>query len=356
MNTIPLKSTFLNGGIIAENLRPNLNANGDITFQQCPRPTALITDSTPLVVLSSNTILANGTTLSIQHLDGTITPGITLPATPICAINNGDDAIVMTSQGAYRLRLDDDTLTATPLRSKYPDITLSAIDAGPLQTSVAARQLSQTYNGGTLTSRDTDTITSDLVNAYLNIISQATAGGLMVQPVIARYRLRSDDGTLLFTSAPILLCHPNGSQCADTVKLYSDDRQTINAYTLTMSAWQLQAHIPAAATDVATMELYMTPPFHPYRSTAPAMVSLSRGTNSNDPFIYATLPGAHRAISGSNSFAAELSLRSAIARLDNIESCVAIITDPFGSNAGTVGACLKHKPKIRIFDFQNLHF
>lgn len=336
MNTLPLKSTFIHGGIIAENLRPNRNANGDITFTQSPRPVAHTTDSKPLIILGSNTILANGSTLNIEHPDGTITPGTALPSAPLCAFNNSDDAIVMTSQGAYRLCLDDDTLTATPLRSKYPDITLSAIDAGPLQTSVAARQLSQTYNGDTLTTRDSTAITTDLVNAYLAIASQASAGGLMLQPVLARYRLRADDGTLLFTSAPILLCHPDGAQCADAIKLYSDDRQTVNAYTLKLSAWQLQAHIPTAATDVATLEIYMTPPFHPYRSTAPATLSLGRGANANDPFIYATLPGAHRAINSSNSFAAELTLRSAIARLDDLESCVGIITDPFGSNAGTV--------------------
>lgn len=336
MNTIPLKTTFNNGGIIAENLRPNRNANGDLTFTQTPRPVAHITDSKPLIILGRNTILANGTTLSIVHPDGSITPGTSLPATPLCAFNNGDDAIIMTSQGAFRLCLDDDTLTATPLRSKYPDISLCAIDAGPIQASVAARQLSQSYNGGTLTSRDTDTITSDIVNAYLAITSQASAGGLLLQPVIARYRLRADDGTLLFTSAPVLLCHPDGAQCANAIKLYTDDRQTVNAYTLKLSAWQLQAHIPSAATDVATMEIYMTPPFHPYRSNAPATASIARITNTNDPFIYATLPGAHRAISSGNSFAAELTLRSTIARLDDIESCVSIITDPFGSNAGTI--------------------
>ncbi|MDE6207580.1 MAG: hypothetical protein K2M55_07205 [Muribaculaceae bacterium] len=327
------------GALSLYNLRPAAASTAAaLAIEQCPRPVRHYTGTAlPLIARGDDTILADGNVLSREHSDGTVTPLATLPAAPDVAIPSGDELLLMTRAGARRL-IFGDSAESLPATLSYPPVSLTAVDVGPAMAGVSARTLSQVYTGGTLAARDRDALLADLADAYRSIVASAAAAGAMPQPAIARYRLRTADGRLLFTSPPVLLSLAAGTQCSSAVEVYSTDRCTVSAYTLSASCWQLHLDAPASADAdmrrAAVLEVYLTPPLHPYRSGARGTATLGTQGSSSTPFARLTLPGSSYAIDSARSAGAELTLRSLLARLDDVERCVATVNDPFGSGAG----------------------
>lgn len=331
---------FSTGGVKAVNMRPETGADGSLEFCQCPHPQMHgVGARYPLAAIGDKTILCSDRTLSVEgNGDGS---EHTMPSAPLFALPTSGGAIAMTSAGAFSLGIDGTRPTAESMSRRYPPVAVEGVEAGVVTGDVSERRLSHIYNGGSLSTADAKAVIGDLEQAYLAAVAEGTAGGMMLQPAVARYRLRAADGKVLFVSPPVLVCHPDGAQCNGAVGLYSPDRCNINAYSLSLKGWKLRLHIPADSVgEVAALDVYITPQMHPYRSGQPYSAVLSRGDGSTAPFARITLPGRQNGISSTRPQSSELSLRRILAHIDDLEQCVATVTSPFSGTTRTIDVSL----------------
>lgn len=266
-----------------------------------------------------------------------------LPGKALCAVRRSDtEALVMTSAGPVRLTVEGGQVDVASLACDFPAVTLLAEDvAAQVTATVQARTLSREYAGAeTLDERDADTLSADLLDAYRRICVKAAGAGRLVQPVLARYRLTDRDGRTLFTSAPVLLAHSTGVQCDGGTDVYSDDRRTMRGYTLAAWAWTPAVLFHGAsgprAAEVAACEVYMTPMMHPFVPGAKASYTTGRATSASQPFVRVSLPGREGVVSNGTLGATHRIVMGALARLDKLESRVAVINNPFRASAHKV--------------------
>lgn len=305
---------------------------------------------TPLGQIGAYLVAASGTILEAVDQDG-LQPVIaaSLPGKALCASPCADGMLaVMTEAGPVKVSVTGLTLSVTDLSADFPPITLTATDSVPVTADVAGRTLSRSYSSGRLDKADFRNVTDDLAAAYTHIAAEGSAAGVFVQPVLARYKLRDRAGNLLYTSAPVLLCHSSGAQCCDPVAVYSDDRTTLKPYTLTAESWILSAVIgqtpSARGAEVATAEICVTPQFHPYCSDDTGRANVGRASSASSPFLRVTLPGAQAGLGANWKGAAARIIMKAIARIDELEERVAVINMPFASGARTVAVSVSPDP------------
>lgn len=323
------------------NLRPR---GGCLELCGAPVKYTALADAVPLCLFGSGTdtliVAARGSALvcggALAGATATVR-GDVFNGEVHCAVPLGADAaIAMTDSGAVRLHREGDKVEATHLKPDFPPLSLVSAEGNPVSATVSERRLSASYSGASrLSSADAANVVSDLVGAYLRIAEAGAAAGFMVQPAIGRYRLLDSAGRVLFVSAPVLLSHATGAQCCDTVGITSADSRTLDAYTITARSWTLQVVAGGAggftrASEVARADIYLTPLFHPYRAGASAEVSLGRGSSTQAPFLHVGLPGRDRGLGNSFRGNARRLVGDALAHLDELETCVASLHNPFG--------------------------
>lgn len=264
-----------------------------------------------------------------------------LPSAALCAMpqRSEESVLVMTAEGAVDIRTSESGIEVKRLNREYPAVMLTAADASPISTDVAARTLHKAYGtGGVLTQQDSDEAVADLTAAYLRLCEEASGAGVMIQPAICRYRLRDINGTVLFTSGPVLLSATSGAQLADPFGVMSDDRQTVSAYTVSADTWKLSAVLPAdpagAGADAAVLEVYMSPLFHPYDPDGEGYATLTRGASQSEPFMRVSMPGLMYGLGAVYRKGVGRTVRRMLARLDSLERCVATIPQPFMTTGG----------------------
>lgn len=274
-----------------------------------------------------------------------------LPGEALNAVSCQDGTlIVMTPAGPARITIEDENIKVTRLYDPFPPIILSATDSSPVTADIAERSLSRSYTSGRLGTADSRDVIADITAAYLHIAAESSAAGLFVQPVLARYKLRDREGHLLYTSGPVLLCHTSGAQCCDKVGIYSDDRKTLKSYSITAQSWKLSATFgavtPGVAAEVATAEIWLTPQFHPCEPGGAGTVSVSRGATAGNPYLQVRVPGLQNGLGGNWKDRAAGLIRQAIARIDDIEERVAVITEPFVSTERTIDITVSPDPDV----------
>ena len=320
----------------------NLRPGDDCSLRPVgmPKTFASLGEGVPLGVMDGCLLAARGTAVAAAPLDGgsATAPVISgrLPSAPLCTLDCGDDGIlVMTDEGPVSIGAAGSRSAVRPIGFDFPPLTLTPSAWGKVTATVAARTLSQAYNTSTtLVARDVAAVTGDLAAAYLRMCADASAVGGMLQPVIARYKLRGSRGNILFTSAPILLGHSSGAQLADYVGLKSDDRMTLKAYSLEAGLWSLSIRFPDAsayadAARVASAEIWFTPMFHPYHPDMQGTVVIARASAADDDFLRVTLPGMNCGLGEGRPGNVERLLMKALAHIDEIEERVAVIAAPF---------------------------
>ena len=299
------------------------------------RPLARFVDggSVRLLGARGRDVIECGTAMTaVKHDDA-------LPGEAWCAMQTGaDTALVMTDAGAVVAQGAAGAVTVRQCGRRYPDIRLWAADRATVTTEVDGRQLSREYgNGGGVAAADRSAIVSDMSAAYCRLVAEAAARGYFAQPVLARYRLVDDRGHVLFTSAPVLLGHSSGGQLASPVPLFSQNRQWLDAYTLSLRPWSARAtvygHGGADVSDVAAAEIYFTPMIHPYHPEGHAQLSVGRASSPSEPMIYAALPGRENGLCRDYTGAVERMIVGILGHIDQLEQHVATISRPFASGA-----------------------
>lgn len=275
----------------------------------------------------------------------------TLPGEALNAVSCQDGTLIaMTPAGPARITIEDENIKVTRLYDPFPPIILSATDSSPVTADIAERSLSRSYTSGRLGTADSHDVIADITAAYLHIAAESSAAGLFVQPILARYKLRDREGHILYTSGPVLLCHSSGAQCCDTVSIYSDDRKTLKPYSIAAKSWRLSATFSAAtpglASEAATAEIWLTPQFHPCEPGGAGTVTVSRGTSADNPYLQARVPGLQNGLGSKWKDRASSLIMKAIARIDDIEERVAVITEPFGSTERTIDIAVSPDPDV----------
>lgn len=226
----------------------NLRLNQNGAFVPVGNPTMVATGSyQPLTVFhhidGSESLIAYAGTLLVAIRGEDVVEVATLPSIPSCGVVSGNMLIVMTASGAFRLDYIDETGTwrVAGVLPDLPAISIVATEVSMLTSTIAARTLQRNYPHwqGSLKARDRSDVTADLLEAYRSLIATATEAGCLVQPVICRYKLNDGQGNTLFVSPPIMVSAPDGFQGVDKIIATTDDRETINPYTLSLSAYKL---------------------------------------------------------------------------------------------------------------------
>lgn len=323
-----------NGAVDAENLRLIKDNNGRTMLRLAGKPasTTLPDGWSPLARLSDKLIVTSGRQIGCIDINSSHTPTVSpvlLPGDARCALTKDNYTIVMSSAGAVTVDANGVVHAAT---RDYPAISLLPVPDADISTSVGERTLSRPYTNGLLEKKDKEALAGDLADAYRHICNEAAASGIMVQPALARYKLTDSAGNILFESPPVLLTHPDGAQCTDTVDLSSGDRKTVDGYTVSVHSWHLEAVLTAADTDVARAEIFMTPLFHPFDSDSEGTATLMRAGMAGAPFCRVGLPGRENGLGNSFRDNSRRIIMQAIARIDMLEERVAVIQDPFGSS------------------------
>ncbi len=277
-----------------------------------------------------------------------------LPSEVLCALpqRSGESILVMTAEGAVEIRSTESGVSVSRIERDYPAVMLTSTDSGILSTEVSARRLSRVYGQtGQLVSQDSKSVTSDLISAYLHLCEEASGAGVMIQPAICRYKLRDINGRELFTSGPVLLSATSGAQLSNPQDVMSDDRQTINAYTVSAETWKLSAVLPSVSAgewpEVASMDVYMSPLFHPYNPDTEGYTTLARGESQVSPFLRVSMPGLMYGLGSGYRKSVPRTVRRVLSRLDALERCVATIHRPFGTGGRTVEIAVTQPTDVR---------
>ncbi len=257
-----------------------------------------------------------------------------LPGEALCGLTMGEEALVMCDGGAVWVDGDGNVSHA---RHDYPGVGLLGVDDEMLSTWVGGRTLSRVYAEGPLEEKDRAALAGDMSDAYRQLCRQGSASGVLLQPALARYRLVDGGGKTVFESGPVLVGHSEGAQCTGTVALKSGDRRSVEGYELSCHSWHLEALVPSfGESDVARVEILMTPVFHPYDSRAQGEVNVGRASQSTSVFCRVGLPGRERGLGGEFKGKGRRMVLDAIARIEKLERVVGVIQIQPGAAARRV--------------------
>lgn len=268
----------------------------------------------------------------------------------LCAANISDKEIIaMTAAGAVAITAGENSPAVQSLNKFYPEAVLKAVDYGPVSTTVKGRRLSSATTNGSLATADSRALTEDLASAYRRLCELGAGSGTALQPALGRYKLIGADGTELFTSPPVLLCHSCGSSCCESVPVYSTDGNYTDSYQLTAQTWKISLTLPGAAgtsgAEVARMDIMLTPLFHPYDSSMPGGIEYGNRATSADPIARVSLPGRCRGLGTPFAGNGARMIKEAIARMEALERCIHSIHNPFGGAERTVIISVNASPE-----------
>ena len=270
------------------------------------------------------TIIAARSRTLLSVSGNTITEICTLPAEPLCALIIADMMTVMTTRGPFRLDRDTRSGTWLPqgLPGDFPAVCITARAAGVV--SAVVQQSAP------------DKLGAACAAAYTDMAMRASATGLLVQPVLARAVMRDRSGRIIHTTTPVAVMLPSGAQLADTWNFTpgTDDKGNEVAQAATFSAQTYSLHISAPdatlsrwAGVIDSLEIQVSPQFHPLDTAASATVINTRGDGTRR--ITVILSGAGRCPAPTRPGAAALLLAGAAVRFGSIASTVMVIKNPF---------------------------
>lgn len=279
-----------------------------------------------------------------------------------CAIATADGFIVMTDSGPLTLieQEDDGTLALLDGLGTIPEgITLEGISVGELAASTPEQTMSGVdFSRGVSQLRRSDmkVLSESLAEAYNTLAATASAGGMWLQPVVARWHLITKNGNRVYSSEPIVVA-PEGWQCMGkyTVECErSDTTLTIPPINVTAKAFRLQVNISEESArqmvgaDIASVEVECTPQMHILDSDGLASVKMMDSSGGTTK-LTVMLPGAADRFSSRESvYARELEQVASVA--DDLMRMVAVLHYPIKTGntimAPTIGEGVEEQQKM----------
>ena len=265
---------------------------------------------------SYSDLFCNGRTLRI--INGSHVDEITLIEVPLSALTTPDGILFMYANGACLLHCSEATgggdahwvweLTDT-LDMKSP-LALVAVDCHETRyvhtdDYILANPLR--LNGSKLSNTDRSAFSDILRDAYVRLDAACAADGCYFQPMLGRYRLLDGRGRVLYESAPSMLVSSGGFNLTNyfstaLIHGYIDDssdlyHKVINSASLTAHPYQVALRFisdPSASllwSQVASIEVSLSPQFHPIDFSEDIEYSIERPTSGNSVLSF-FMPGA----------------------------------------------------------------
>lgn len=350
--------------LACHNLRASAGCDGSRRLQPVGRPGTVASGKwRPLIKATTATggrhlIVVAGRELGFIDLDRRddgqcrVETISTLEADVTCAVaSSADTVVIMTTDGAYRIDFDHESSswTSAGAMPSLPGIAIVADDVQEIETTVARRHLSGSYQGESrLSESDYRAVSSDIVGGYERLANEARAAGRLIQPVLAYYKLMDKNGNELFRSSPVLVSLPEGCQCYAPVSIGADDsRSVLQPYVLRARAYRLKVSVTGTVAApwrsiIARADIMVSPQFHPLDYDEKAAYDMVYGSSAGD-FLRISLPGANTGVSPLNVPGAKRMIVRAIERIDAIASCYGSVECPFGSaDAAGVGVMISN--------------
>ncbi|MDE6309890.1 MAG: hypothetical protein K2L81_06835, partial [Muribaculaceae bacterium] len=214
---------------------------------------------------------------------------------------------IFTDRGPYLVCYDNDTGSWVDMgyMPEFPSIAIAVHSSTTFQASTVVTQLRGAYEHGEgpLAPTDAKSITSEAIEAYRRIVTEAAQGGYMVQPALMSYRLLDSRGRVLYASSPVLVSS-GGFQLTSTVSVdVNATRTQRNGHTFTANAWRPGLLLANAmehqgwARRVAAIEVLASPQIHPlnFNLNCTGRITAEGKLNYNLPGAAATPAGTeHR--------------------------------------------------------------
>ena len=267
------------------------------------------------IVYRDGTLLAyRGVAVSeVAHTDAS--PRFVLPT------DDGNAIIVMPREGKpmlYRYDSETEAWSEGELFPELPAITLARYDMETVSVPLPSLTLKGTYDttSRALSPTDADAVADAMTEAYKEVAGQAAVRGLFLQPVVARYRLRTPEGRVVYTSAPVMISAPTGFQATTArLELSGEGSRRVSASPLTATLFTVGSTFSAPlprewARLLKGVEILVSPQLHPFVESMPSLIRHVASSATVQTFS-ATLPGTDR--EGSST----LPSRAVPALLDN---------------------------------------
>lgn len=232
--------------------------------------------------------------------------------------------------------------------SRWPRLSLSAVELADCSTTVAPREFSSSYTdlGSTLDAADRKDITADLRRAFLHLVTQAHAQGACCSTTVMRYRFIGHDGDTLFNSAPILVGLSAPGALTAPIAMTSTDRQHINPYDVTAREWRLRVRCAAVSADMASavsrIEILAAPRLLPIDPMEDAYIKLVREVTSS-VMLRVVRSRASRFFAPGNADVDEARMSRILEVLPSLERVVGVIKGPF-----TPGDSIDIQPTLHL--------
>ena len=288
---------------------------------------------------SSSLFLADGNVVSVVEVDRTLTPTtspvplVTLSSPPTAMVSvDATTALIFTADACRYADYDGTSWSVRADLQQFPPVSIRATDTHWFSSVVADRTLSGYSRWeGHLNADDTTAVTADLLHAYTEICTSASASHYYLQPVVARYRLVNHCGTTVFRSSPVVIA-PEGLQCVDAitanVTTAGGQFKNLSSYTVAALGFRLAVNVASSLADnwktvVDRLVVEVSPQFNPIDAKGLAFTRMENATSSSG-ILRMMLPGADSA-----SATVRARIASSLAALDTVLTPVANIVSPF---------------------------
>lgn len=185
----------------------------------------------------------------------------------------------------------------SPLWNDVSPVAVVRRDMGAESVATQPVALSHGYDSRNhnLTATDVTALGSALRRAYVTMADSAAAAHRFVQPVVARCELVGYDGTVLYTTPPVLVAPASGVQCATSSFIIPAGALVAPSVTLSATSFAVEAVRCVADDDifdslVASVRVLVSPQLHPLAAGGVSVWNYG-GTDGSALRFDVSLPG-----------------------------------------------------------------
>ncbi|MCM1355727.1 MAG: hypothetical protein NC212_04890 [Staphylococcus sp.] len=266
--------------------------------------------------------------------------------------------VVMMGEGASPMSLReeaDGTWSWRPAVSFQAPFAIVRKDEGLLSAEITAPTLHGSYSSrsASLTAADAAAYGKLIVDAYSRISSRAAARRVFFQPVMARYRVRGQDGSVLWLSAPVLVSPQTGEQLTGAdFTLSGSGFSTSSGATLSARTFSLGLRSYAPLDSdwsrmVKCVEVLVSPQLHPLDDSLTANCTFGQFTTTSAQ-LHVALPGVddRLASTGSGGSSLRAKIEALLSHLDTaLETVASVLPDPATDEWGNRLSFYGHAPR-----------
>lgn len=227
----------------------------------------------------------------------------TIASQPLTAVATGEGWTVMTAEGAVGVAWRDGVwgILPGPATDGLPSMMFERLDGTTFFADTGRYTATGQYDSRSevLETADAEALASRMSRAYLNVADQAAASRQFIQPVMARYRLRSRSGDVVYTSPPVMVSPEGGLQLTEVdIPMSGEGFRQFGPVRVSARGFTLGLRLARGISDawreaLASVEILVSPQFHPLVAAAPC-TGRPVASADNTMVMHTLLPGVSR--------------------------------------------------------------